>query len=68
MNDDTFQHSIRKLLKNVGVNTQQEIEQAVREALADGRLTGNERLPARVTVEVDGLELDLEFKGDITLE
>ena len=68
MNDDTFQHSIRKLLKNVGVNTQQEIEQAVREALADGRLTGNERLPARVTVEVEGLALDLEFTGDITLE
>jgi len=68
MNDDTFNHSIRKLLKNVGVNTQQEIEQAVREALADGRLTGNETLPARVTVEVAGLELDLEFRGDITLE
>ena len=68
MNDDTFHHSIRKLLKNVGVNTQQEIEQAVRQALADGRLTGNERLPARVKVEVDGLALDLEFKGDITLE
>ncbi|MDT8880523.1 DUF6494 family protein [Halomonas saccharevitans] len=68
MNDDTFNHSIRKLLKNVGVNTQQEIEQAVREALADGRLTGNETLPARVRVEVAGLELDLEFRGDITLE
>ncbi|MEQ6890236.1 DUF6494 family protein [Halomonas sp. CS7] len=68
MNDDTFNHSIRKLLKNVGVNTQQEIEQAVRQALADGRLTGNETLPARVTVEVAGLELDLEFRGDITLE
>ncbi|TLF45886.1 hydantoinase B/oxoprolinase family protein [Halomonas urmiana] len=68
MNDDTFHHSIRKLLKNVGVNTQQEIEQAVRQALADGRLTGHETLPARVKVEVAGLELDLEFTGDITLE
>ncbi|MDX1464566.1 MAG: DUF6494 family protein [Halomonas sp.] len=68
MNDDTFHHSIRKLLKNVGVNTQQEIEQAVRQALADGRLKGDETLPARVTVEVAGLELDLDFTGDITLE
>ncbi|QFU02038.1 hypothetical protein FIU83_10335 [Halomonas sp. THAF5a] len=68
MNDDTFHHSIRKLLKNVGVNTQQEIEQAVRQALADGRLTGDETLPATVRVEVAGLELALDFTGEITLE
>ncbi|MBB3183373.1 alcohol dehydrogenase class IV [Halomonas fontilapidosi] len=68
MNDEAFQHSIRKLLKNVGVTTQQEIEKAVEQALADGHLKGNERLPARVTVEVDGLSLALNFDGDITLE
>lgn len=68
MNDDTFHHSIRKLLKNVGVNTQQEIERAVRQALADGRLAGDETLPATVRVEVAGLELELDFTGEITLE
>lgn len=67
MNDDTFHHSIRKLLKNVGVNTQQEIEKAVQQALADGRLKGNESLPASVHVRVAGLDLDLTFEGDITL-
>ncbi|WP_163559958.1 DUF6494 family protein [Halomonas sp. NO4] len=68
MNDDTFQHSIRKLLKNVGVNSQQAIEQAVAKALAEGRLSGDESLPATVRVQVAGLDLDLEFNGDITLE
>jgi len=68
MNDDALQHSIRKLLKTTGVTTQQEIEAAVRQALADGRLAGHERLPARVTVEVDGLNLALVFDEDITLE
>ncbi|ERS91349.1 MULTISPECIES: DUF6494 family protein [unclassified Halomonas] len=68
MNQDTFQHSIRKLLKNVGVTTQQEIEKAVAEGLEAGHLNGDERLPARVTVEVDGLSLALTFDGDITLE
>lgn len=68
MNDDTFNHSIRKLLKNVGVNSQQAIEQAVKDALADGRLKGDESLPATVKVNVAGLDLDLEFAGDITLE
>ncbi|MFY0990540.1 DUF6494 family protein [Halomonas sp. C05BenzN] len=68
MNDETFTHSIRKLLKTVGVNTQQEIEKAVKQALAEGRLQGDESLPASVRVQVAGLALDLEFEGDITLE
>ncbi|MDI5985529.1 DUF6494 family protein [Halomonas sp. M4R5S39] len=68
MNDDTFHQSIRRLLKNVGVNSQQAIEQAVQQALAEGRLKGDESLPASVRVQVAGLELDLEFEGDITLE
>ena len=68
MNDDTFHQSLRKLLKNVGVNSQQAIEQAVETALAEGRLQGDESLPASVRVQVAGLELDLEFTGDITLE
>lgn len=68
MNDETFNHSIRKLLKNVGVNSQQAIEQAVEKALAEGRLKGDESLPATVKVQVAGLELDLTFEGDITLE
>lgn len=68
MDDDTFHHSIRKLLKNVGVNSQQAIEQAVQQALAEGRLKGDESLPATVRVQVEGLEVDLEFSGDITLE
>lgn len=68
MNEDAMKHSIRKLLKTVGVSTQQEIEQAVQQALADGHLAGNEKLPARVTVEVDGLNLALVFDEDITLE
>ncbi|MDI5936542.1 DUF6494 family protein [Halomonas kalidii] len=68
MNDEIFHQSIRRLLKNVGVNSQQAIEQAVAKALAEGRLKGDESLPASVRVQVAGLELDLEFEGDITLE
>ncbi|MFC2993076.1 MULTISPECIES: DUF6494 family protein [Halomonas] len=68
MNDEAFQTSIRKLLKTVGVTTQQEIEKAVKLGLSEGYLKGDERLPARITVEVDGLSLALDFDGDINLE
>ncbi|MDN3556776.1 DUF6494 family protein [Halomonas maura] len=68
MHDETFHQSIRKLLKTVGVQSQQRIEEAVAQALAEGRLAGDESLPARVTLEVAGLELKVEFQGDIELE
>jgi len=38
--------SIRKFLKTLGVSAQREIEKAVRNALADGKLGGNEKFPA----------------------
>ena len=53
MNEDIFNTSIRRFLKTLGVTAQREIEKAVREALADGRLKGNEKLPATATVAID---------------
>src|SRR5262249_27058626 len=50
MNEDVFNASIRKFLKALGVTAQREIEKAVRHALAEGRLKGNETFPARATV------------------
>ena len=47
MNEDVFNGSIRKFLKTLGVSAQREIEKAVRQALAEGKLKGNEKLPAR---------------------
>ena len=68
MNDDTFNMSIRKFLKHVGVHSQREIEAAVEKGLATGRLKGGERLKATMRLEVEGLELDVTFDDDITLE
>ena len=68
MNDETFNMSIRKLLKTVGVNSQREIEQAVAKAIAAGTIAGTESFPAKVTLEVAGLKLKVEFDGEITLE
>ncbi|PWC41118.1 DUF6494 family protein [Azospirillum sp. TSO22-1] len=68
MNDDTFNMNVRKFLKVVGVTSQREIEHAVGNALAAGRLKGNERLQARVVLTIDGLDLSHEVKGEIALE
>ena len=68
MNEESFNLSVRKLLKTVGVNSQREIEQAVRKALDAGGIKGTESFPATVTLEIAGLKLNVKFEGDIALE
>lgn len=68
MNEETFNLSIRKFLKTVGVNSQREIERAVAAAIADGRIAGDESFPATVTLELGGLALRAQFDGRIDLE
>jgi hypothetical protein len=68
MNEDVFNASIRKFLKTLGVSAQREIEKAVRQGLAEGKLRGNEKFPARATVTLSGLGLSHEIKGEIELE
>lgn len=68
MNEETFNLSIRKFLKMVGVNSQREIEHAVAKAIADRAIAGSETFPARVTLEVAGLKLDVKFDGEIRLQ
>jgi len=68
MNDDTFNLSIRQFLKMVGVSSQREIEHAVGAALQGGKISGKESLPARMTLEIEGLQLRVVFDGEIELE
>ena len=68
MNEDVFNTSIRKFLKRLGVTAQREIEKAVRQGLAEGKLKGHERLPAEATVTLGWIGLSLEIKGEIDLD
>lgn len=68
MNEETFNISIRKFLKMVGVNSQRQIEQAVAKAIAEGSIAGNETFTAKVTLEVAGLRLRVGFDGEIQLQ
>jgi hypothetical protein len=68
MNEDVFNTSVRKFLKRLGVTAQREIEKAVRQGLAEGKLKGNERFPAEATVTLGGIGLSLEIKGEIELD
>jgi len=68
VNEDVFNVSIRKFLKTLGVTAQREIEKAVRAALADGRLKGNEKLSTKATVTIGAIHFAHEIAGEVELE
>jgi len=68
MNEETFNLSLRKFLKMVGISSQREIERAVAQATADGAIQGTESFPARVTLDIAGLKVNVVFDGEIKLQ
>lgn len=67
MNEETFNLSVRKFLKSFGLQAQHEIEQAVAKAVASGAVSGTGTFPGKVTLEIPGLKLKAEFKGEVAL-
>jgi hypothetical protein len=68
MDQETFNLSIRKFLKNVGVNSQREMEQAVRGAMDAGKLKGYEMIPVKMTLEIESLGVKVPFDGELRLK
>ncbi|HET7634637.1 MAG TPA: DUF6494 family protein [Burkholderiales bacterium] len=68
MNEETFNMSIRKLLKAFGIRSQLEIEKAVQKALAEKRISGGESFPAQVQLRIAELDIDFKLDGDIKLQ
>lgn len=67
MNEDVFNGSLRRFLKKVGISSQREIEKAVRDAVAGGRLKGSEKLPAKMVLTIGGVSLAHEITDEIEL-
>ena len=63
MSEETFNMSMRKFLKQVGVTSQQEIERIVRES----NLAGQSTLKVKVVLTAEGTDLNHEVNGNIEL-
>lgn len=59
MNDEAFNMSMRKFLKQVGVTSQQKIEEAVRAANPSGPIR------AKVVLTLDGIDMEHVVEGEI---
>ena len=63
MNEDTFNMSLRKFLKQVGVTSQQQIEKTVREGGIGDRRT----LKVKMVLTAEGTDLEHVVEGEIEL-
>ncbi len=63
MDEDRFNMSLRKFLKQVGVTSQREIEELVR----SGKTGGQNRLKVRIVLTAEGTDLNHVVESEIEL-
>ena len=68
MNEEILNIQIRKFLKKVGVQSQREIEQAVRSSIENNSLAGIDKLGASVLLEVPEVGIKVSIVSEIKLE
>ena len=68
MDEEVLNIQVRKFLKKVGIQSQREIEQAVKDRMKKGILTGKENLVATMLLEVPEIELRVSIDGKIKIK
>ena len=67
MNEEVLNMQIRKFLKKVGIQSQREIEQAVRRSIENNSLGGKDKLEASVLLEVPEVGIKVSIESEIKL-
>ena len=67
LDEEKFNLEIRKFLKVVGITSQREIEKAIREAVAAGRLAPGSTVAAKVTLQLPELGIEHVISEDLRL-
>ena len=68
MDEEKLNISTRKLLKNVGINSQRIIENSIRKSINDGVINNSKKIKVSVTLEISELGIKEIIDGDIEVE
>ena len=68
MDEEVLNIQVRKFLKKVGIQSQREIEQAVKDHIKKGSISGAEKLDASMLLEVPKIGLKVSIEGKIEIE
>jgi hypothetical protein len=67
MNDEKLRAAVARFLKNVNFSAQREIEKVVQNAIANGKIRGDETITAGVTLTSELIDLKLTIYSKIEL-
>lgn len=68
MNEDKLNLSTRRLLKNVGINSQRIIENNIRSAVESGKIKSDKKIKVLISVKIEELNINENIEGDIEVE
>ena len=68
MDEEKLNISTRKLLKNVGINSQRIIENSIRKAIDDDVINNSKKIQVSFTLEISELSIKEIIDGDIEVE
>ena len=67
MDEEVFNMQLRRFLKKVGIQSQREIELAVRQSIKAGALAPTDKLKAQVLLQVPTVGLKVTIEDEIAL-
>ena len=65
INEELLNMSTRKLLKNVGVNSQRIIETSIRDAVKSGKINSAKKINVSFNLNIDELSISEKIEGEI---
>ena len=68
MDEEVLNIQVRKFLKKVGIQSQREIEQAVKDHIEKGLLSGTKDIDASMLLEVPEINLKVSIDGKISIK
>ena len=68
MNEEKLNISTRKLLKNVGVNSQRIIETSIRNAVNSGTIVSSKNIIVSISLKIKDLNIEEGISGEIEVE
>ena len=68
MDEEKLNISTRKLLKNVGINSQRIIETSVRKSIQNGTIDSSKKIKVSVKLEIEALGVKEEIDGEIEVD
>ena len=68
MNEEKLNISTRKLLKNVGVNSQRIIETSIRNAVNSGTIVSSKNITVSISLKIKDLNVEESISGEIEIE